>query len=342
MVVSLNSIQTVEIDGTYLSERIVLPEPTGEGFQLRTAEDVTEDILDTVVHEYPRFTKETIDPVDTVEVLSHMKTTIKEKLVATCDDSLSAQETRDVVVPAVEYAFPDDAVISESPDVIWKRPVVVHLLRVLLQTVYDRISTGDHGENTTHMSVENPLEIDEHKLDEVITDRPNATAYDAITWEVESTKAVTVSGSMFTDPVIMPIPNNSTLFHGDAKNGIKQVFNGVIELHDLLGTDSFVPVSTPVFAGELTHQLETAFIDEAELVGSFGKSDINSEIDRIIPDEGEYSEYPDKIYSEDTLLRITRVVVQTLLDQLCHEETHMSVDDPFVLKTNKWDDIDTS
>lgn len=338
MSVSVNHIRTVEIEGTYLSERIVLPEPRGEGFQFRTVEDVTEDILNTVVHEYPRFRKESIEPIATAEVLSHMKTTIKQKLVDACDDSLSPQETRDVVVPAVEYAFPSDEVITKGPDTIYKRPVIVHLLRVLLQTVYDRINTGEQGENTTHMSVESPLRLTEHKWDEVISDRPNATSFDAITWKVESAEAVIVSGSIFTDPIIIPIPNNATLFANDAKNGVQDVFDGVIELHDLSRRDSFVPVRTPVFVGELAHQLEKAFINNAKLVGSSSERTIDSAIDSIMPNDGEYSKYPDEIYSENTLVRITRMVVQTLLDELRHEETHMSVDDPFDISNHKWNE----
>ena len=335
MYLRCNLIETVEITGTYIDEVGIIPEPNGNGFYDCVGYSLASDIMQSVMKENNCFEDGAIDPKKTSEVVTTMHEIFKDELFAACSDELSQQTKNDVIAPVVAYASPSPRDISSAPDEIHTEQVIFCIAYNFLQTVFDRLNPGESSDGATHMTVENVLDIKNCKWSEpMITNE----VHEDVTHTYRKGSAVELSGEFLSETVVIPVPHNSCMNSHEACKGIEEVFSHVIDDYNMGETDTFTAIRTNWFERELKRTVKELLVTVTSIYGSECEQTIQSAVDDAFPPSRIHRSLPDKIHTENVIMHITRMVLQTALNNIRDTPTQMGVDNPFDISAHKWDE----
>ena len=324
--------KAIKIDGTYFDRQVIIPHPTR--FEERDIEDMTEDIFRKINNNIGGFPDGSFTSTKTKYYVNKAERIIIQEVRNAYSSDFSESTVDDVIKRAIDTVFPSKRACAAAPDTINSEAVATHITRILLQSTYDQII---RPAEETHMSVQNPLAIKNHKWDEVHIDKPIDTP---IEYHASTTHALIVNSSFLTKPVYMHAPNTAIVSHDAAAEATETVFNRVNEEFNINTTDEFTALTPIDFAQSLNKIVKEELAEACDLDLERHKNTIYEKVNAVFPKPEKYDTYPDKIYSKNVIWHVTRMVVQTVLDFLTtNRPTHMSVSNPFNISTHKWDEI---
>lgn len=345
MTVVTRVIDVVRINGSHFTEHVVIPVPRHNVFRKCDIEDLCYNVFDRTSEV---FTDET-SFVRTTEALTVIEDVLIDELERVCRDSdihISGDVTT-TIENVVRDVMPDSDVQDEAPTRIFAPPVVTHLTRVFLQSSFDLLDQGVFvdtekvltGSMTTHMTVENPLRIAGSKWNNMNSDG-NASEKNVL--HISRGTGVSVSGEFFTENVIMHAPNNNYMYGHHASSAIEETFESVIREYRIDDSVTDTPIAAPMFIERLEQLLIDTFVSNCNVISSDAKSVVKSEVKRVFSTiNAESSHASMQLRDETMLLHITRMVTQTILDQLTEQETHMTVTNPLRVSTHNWENKNT-
>ena len=321
-------------EGACLDTNIIMPQPTGEGFEDVSGQDLYLNIVREIQSGTNLGTDETIEPMDTKQLLTDMWEEFRAELFAACSDDKTQVEQKEIIVPPLDYAFPYPSDIQAAPNKVYSKPVVYHLVRVIAQTVFDRISPGQHPENTTHMSVDNPLAVTQHKWDEIQLEEN--TTNNANHW-VKDSYGIKLHGGCFTEPVIMNSPDTHIVSVDTAVEATEELFREMMYTFNIGISQEFNSVTNTSILSFLNETIEQCLFASIDDLFQHTKDRIIEAVDNTLP-ETVHSELPRTIHCESVVFHITWMAIQSVLDELTEQETHMRVEQPFFVSQHKWDE----
>lgn len=180
MSVTVGKHRAIRLNGPLFTEAVIIPAPDEQYFTYDKAVEVVEDVFDAVMTEYSIDASDSSDfePIDTIEFKRTLQDYVYTELVrhkrephtsnSNGEESKgldsAANNTKAVtdIRKAVTGVFPTDAELAELPDMIHSPGVVIHVTRVVLQSMFDYLS-----DFYTHMSEEHPFHVERHGWDEV-------------------------------------------------------------------------------------------------------------------------------------------------------------------------------
>lgn len=333
MTISVEETQAIEMYGTYFNQAVMIPYPTRDEFLHADIEELCDDIF-TTVNERLGVYSESFDGVTTGQVLQTIREMFAEKLVAATNDGVSDEESTQLVKPVLESVFPTESAIDDAPDIVYERPVITHLTRVLLQTVFDQLGRNAVGENRTNMTVENPLAITEGKWDEVNIQQET----NDVTFKFFNTISLIITGDVFVEDIFIPTPKMRYMYEHSAAKAASKLLNVVVSEYSV-DTPGFRPVNTGEFSKFVKQKSKQIFTVNCTGSDNEAPKVVTNEIEAVMSDSTDYRTLPDTINDRETLMHITRMILQSVFDRLGNNKTHMSVDDPFAVFTHKWDKI---
>lgn len=332
----------IQVNGSYFNTPVVFPYPRNRYFETGDVAGMCENVFSRVTN---RLTEEApTGSVPLPETINMVREVVKSELLSVYElpavDESGPENVEETIDDILAYVFPDVEERSQTPVTINTHGDVIHITRVLLQTVLDNlcryvIRKTDSmlgGDETTHMSVENPLEIQDCKWDEVKT---NCTL-DNVSYECHERLGIRLWGDLFTDPIFMASPDNEYMTHNHAASAAKALFYSVTEKYGIGNEKPFTAVPTDDFLVELQETVTRKLTKNCNVISSNAKSVIRSKTDSIIPDPDEYTKIPSTIRCEDIIPHLTRIILQTIFDQLSDTQTHMTVENTLHVTEHKW------
>jgi hypothetical protein len=153
---------------------------------------------------------------------------------------------------------------------------------------------------------------------------------------------VAISGELFTENVIMHAPNNKYMYGHHASSVIEETFERVIREYRIDDHVTDTPITAAMFIERLEQLMIDSFTSNCNVISSDAKSVVRSEVKDVFSTiNAESSHASMQLRDESMLLHITRMVTQTVLDQLTEQETHMTVTNPLRVSTHRWDNKNT-
>lgn len=340
--IQYSETHAVKIGGDFFKNWIILPHPD-EYLNIREVENATTNIFTSIMKTYGFYGDTTIQPVKTSNFIMKLQNEIIDAL----GNEIAYDHTApDEVVEIVKGTIADGCMKqvmnnnnstdsgddSDNNEELLREGGIIRITRLVLQTIYDKLSS-----HRTHMRVENPLNVTDYKWGGV-TDTYNTD--ESVTMHFGTTNALELSGSVFTERIIMPIPNTSTMSTPDARALTRTVFDWSIEYTRLDSTDEFTGVSTDEFAAELRSVIVESIRNDCGKINSntATKGRLFNILDDVFVDTSNYNDLPETIWSPQIIVHITRMTLQKLFDAIRVDTTHMSVDNPFHVTKHKWDE----
>lgn len=330
--VEVDQRKAITIDGTYFNKQAIIPYPTQ--FNGRDIKEMTEDIFNKVNNNVGGFPTGSFTTIQTDKYLSKTRRVFKQEIRNALDDDLNEDTTQTFTTRLLNDVFPSEKAYSDAPNEINSEAVSTHITRVLVQSLYEEMNSLS---DETHMFVYNPLDIKNHKWNEVPIDKP---VDPPIEYHVSTTHALVVDSGFLTKPVYMHAPDTAIVPHTAAKEATKEIFDRVNEEFNINTTDEFTALTPIDFGQSLNEIVKEELVGACKLDLERSKSTIYRKVNTVFPNSEKYDTYPDKIYCKNVIWHITRMVVQTVLDFLTTKQpTHMVVSDPFNISEHKWDEI---
>lgn len=342
--VSVRKMNVISIAGSYFTDRVLIPYPTE--YVSATDKEIKMTCLRIFkqVREQWRERKPIDDwfnsgftdkenktkslPVKTDTLMCHtIREIFADELLSLLDDNITNNHADRIVNQTLDDVFPNKNEYDNHSNEIYTEGVVIHLTRVLLQTVFDKLRT----EGPTHMSVDSPLGITEHKWDEVKINKHVST--DDVKFKYGVRNALQLDGVFFDESVVIPAPDEEYASHSAATQVANDVFEAIIDTYDVNAGLAFDPVDTEAFA----RQLRITIKEKNKSPSRTKTPRLNAELNDLLPQPRTYDNVPNKIRNSTVLIHITRMVLQTLFGQLHNHQTHMDIEDPFNVTTHKWD-----
>lgn len=321
-----------------LDSSIIMPQPTGEGFNDVSGRYLYSNIVQKIQSGTNLGADKPIEPMNTKQLLDDMWETFRGELFSACSDDKTQVEKKELIIPPLDSAFPYPSDIQAAPNKVYAEPVVYHLVRVIAQTVFDRISPGQYPENTTHMSVDNPLAVTQHKWDEIRLDEN--TTHNGNYW-VKNSYGIKLQGDYFTEPVIMNSPDTHIVSVDVAVEATEEIFSEMMYKFNIGTNGVFSPVTNSSVLSFLTETIEQCLFAPIDDLFQHTKDRITEAVDNTLP-ETVHPDLPCTIHCESVVIHITRMTIQSVLDDLTEQETHMRVERPFLVSNHKWDETLTA
>lgn len=207
---------------------------------------------------------------------------------------------------------------------------VINMTRLLLQTIFDELSTYQ-----THMSVDAP--VDQQPWNEGKTTIYSGGTGRDLEATIEPIDVATLHSSYFETPVVTPTPEMECMTIKQACKVTERVFTQITTELNVGRDEEFDGVETTTFRDALQDTLnEYVETDLADM----GYRDIDSEITAAVtstlPTARECESFPDMINAPGVIIHITRMTLQTIFDELSDKQTPFSVDNPFIVSEDKW------
>lgn len=345
MTVITRVIDVVCINGSHFTEHVVIPVPRHNVFRKCDIEELCYTVFDRTSDV---FTNET-SFVRTTKAVTVIEDVLIDELERVCrvSDIHISGDVKSTIESVVGNVIPDSDAQKKAPNRIFTPAVITHLTRVFLQSSFDLLDQGVFidtekvltGATTTHMTVENPLRIAGSKWNNMNSDEK---ASEKNIFHISRETGVTISGEYFTESVIMHVPNNKYMYGHHASKIIEKTFEKVVREYRLDDCVTDTPIQTPMFIERLEEIMIDAFTSNCNVVSSDAKSVVKSEVKSVFSTIDANSSHSSmKLRDESIMLHITRMVTQTILDQLAEQETHMTVTDPLRVSTHNWDNKNT-
>lgn len=320
----------IKITGDFFKTGIILPHPD-EYLNPRESEMVTMNVFTSIMKTYGFYSEHGVQPVSVNEFMQELETVILDKV----GNELTFNQTtpdavRNVVKNTVANVY-NGLVKNGSKEDTIRQSGIIRVMRLVLQTLYDKLSYTQ-----THMRVETPFNIAECKWENVTE---TCDSNEPITMNFGTTNTIEVNGSMFRERVIIPVPNTATMAAPEAETLAKTVFDWSTGYTNGERESKFTTVRTTAFADDLRESIIDALRTDCTQITSDNTEELISVVDNVFPDEETYKRLPGEIRSRNIVIHITRMVLQTLFDQIPHEQTHMSVENPFNVTEHKWDEL---
>jgi hypothetical protein len=174
MDVTVERQRAIQLNGALFTEGVLIPAPGEEYFKYSKAVESVEEIFRDVyklyhigVNQPGEFT-----PVDTVDFQQELLELVKSVLIRNGryshkierDDGsgMKRVDSTGDIRKTVVGAFPNESELDALPDMIRSPGVIVHITRMVLQTIFDSLSDG-----YTHMNEVHPFRVADHEWDEV-------------------------------------------------------------------------------------------------------------------------------------------------------------------------------
>lgn len=325
--ISVSPTEAIKIGGDFFSEYVVLPAPSNY-LNRQEAEHATLEIFSKVMRIHGMYDDDAFQPIRVDEFIDRVRNIIIDEI---SEELMYHDERHGDVADIVNNVITTGEITSGDSELIYCEHILIQFTRLIIQNVYD-----DMRNKRTHLHVDNPLDVNTEKWSEV-TSLPDETA--SITMNVSATKAVEITGRIFNERVIIPIPNTVFMAYPEAKSVAENMFEWVCEYIDEVSKNRFTGVKSEAFITDLHHVLKDILCEECDKVSNTCEDDIDDVLSEVLPNNIDSMELPAEIWSEGVLVHITRMVLQTLFDVVVSDESHMSVDNPFAVRDHKWNEI---
>lgn len=328
--VSVTETTAIRVNGSYFTKDVLIPYP--DTYTTKRKYEVNADFVFSVcerILENVTVNREFSLPISPEQLIEELLSVIESELKS--DVKLSSKPS---VGAKINGLYRINA-SNTSDSKIYNDGVVVHITRILVQTVFDNF----RSKGTTHMSVKDPLTVTEHEWREVDTKEHGKQP---VSFSCTDVEALELSGNWFTDPVIIPAPEKRHVSHGTAADITKQLLSDVINTHGETG-EEFNAVKTALFVQWLKRKFKQVCQIHSSTPGEKTGSIPQCVLDSISSTltQSSYTDTPEMIYDRTVILYIVRVVVQTIFDQSRDTQSHMSVENLFDVTTHKWNEITT-
>lgn len=153
---------------------------------------------------------------------------------------------------------------------------------------------------------------------------------------IDKIRTIEVTGTYFNDRVVMVYPENTYIKDCDMRALCFNILNAVTDEYDdfPLNTKNHMRDIRDIFKEHILS------VCDQSMTHPSAEEKVTNILLYSFPDDEEYRNAPDVIVNEKASMHITRVLLQTVLDQLhVGKRTHMSVVNPLSIDSHKWDEV---